>query len=46
MEVKNLMFEALEMKDASKIDRIEEMSKTLTERKEKALESLRNVIGI
>jgi len=46
MEVKNLIFEALEMKDASKIDNIEEISKTLTDTRERALESLRKVIGI
>jgi len=46
MEVKNLIFEALEIKDASKIDSVEEMSKTLADTREKALESLRKVIGL
>jgi hypothetical protein len=40
-----LMLGGLELKTETKIEKIEEMAKTLSETRERALEGLRKVIG-
>jgi hypothetical protein len=45
-EVKELMFAGLELTGAPKFDEIEKMAASLSEEREKSLESLRKVIGI
>ena len=45
-EVKELMFAGLELTGAPKFDEIEKIASSLSEEREKSLESLRKVIGI
>ena len=45
-ELKELMFEGLKLEGAPRLEEVEEISKSMTETRERFLESLRKVIGI
>jgi len=46
MAEEGLMFGGLELKTETKFEKLEEMAKSLSETRERALEGLRKVIGI